>query len=220
MKQVLVALTVAVIFSIPAVSLAQPAMGPYFSGFIGATMPVDQDVSGFDLDDEVEFDTGINIGGTIGYDYGFLRLEGEVSYKEAEMKRVTDRISGDTYRDIDGSIAATAFMANIFVDFHNQGPVTPYLGGGIGFAGLYQDDISGTSTTDGFRTDLYRDDDDLVFAYQAGAGMEIAINRQFSLDLSYRYFGTSNATFNEDTPYDNEMEFASHNVSAGLRVRF
>jgi opacity protein-like surface antigen len=220
MRKMIVALTVAVIFCIPSVSLAQPDMGPYFSVFIGAAMPVDQDVAGFDLDDEVEFDPGINIGGTLGYDYGYLRLEGEISYKEAEIKRVTDRISGDSYRDIDGSVGVAAFLGNAFVDFHTQGPVTPYIGGGVGFAAVYQDDIDGTSTADGLRTRLYWSDDDLVFAYQAGAGVEIAISPMFSLDLSYRYFGTSNATFNEDTDIDNEMEFASHNVAAGLRIKF
>lgn len=220
MRKILFALTVAVIFSIPTVSLAQPTMGPYFSGFIGAAMPLDQDVSGFDLDDEIEFDTGINVGGTMGYDYGYLRLEGEISYKEAEVSRVNDRISGESFGDIDGSIGVLAFLANIFVDLHNQGPVTPYLGGGIGFAGMYQDDIWGRSSFDGAWIELYQDDDDLVFAYQAGGGVEIAISPAFSLDLSYRYFGTSNATFNEDTPFDNEMEFASHNVAAGLRMKF
>lgn len=220
MRKVLFALTVAVIFSIPTIALAQPGMGPYFSGFIGATMPLDQDVYGFDLDDEIEFDPGINIGGTIGFDYGYLRLEGEISYKEGEVSGVTDRISGESFRDIDGTIGALAFLANLFVDLHNQGPITPYFGGGIGFAGLYQDDIYGRSTFDGTWTELYESDDDMVFAYQVGAGVEIMIAPAFSIDLSYRYFGTSEATFNDDTPLDNEMEFTSHNVTAGLRVMF
>jgi len=201
-------------------SATPPIQGAYVSGFIGAAVPADTDVSGFDLDDRVEFDPGVNIGGTGGFDFGLWRLEGELSYKHGEITSVTDRISGIRYRDIDGSVGAMAMMGNLFLDLHNQSPITPYLGGGAGFAAMHLSETSGTSTFSGNRIELYQSDDDTVFAYQVGAGLEIALSSMLSLDLSYRYFGTSRASFNDDTSFDNELRFESHNAAAGIRVTF
>lgn len=197
-----------------------PLQGAYVSGFIGAAVPEDADVTGFDLEDRVRFDPGINIGGTGGFDYGMLRLEAELSYKQGEIASVVDRISGIRYRDIDGRVGALAMMGNVFLDLHNQSLITPYLGGGVGFAALHLSDTFGTSTVSGDRFELYRSDDDTVFAYQAGAGLEIALSGMLSLDLSYRYFRTSRASFNDDTSFDNELKFESHNAAAGIRVKF
>ena len=50
--------------------------------------------------------------------------------------------------------------------------------------------------------------------------MEISLNQNLSLDLGYRYFGTSNAKFDSDFASVTEMKFESHNAMAGLRVKF
>jgi len=200
-------------------------MGPYVSGFIGVTFPTDTTATGHDfnagrdLNDRVGFDPGVNVGGTGGFDFGFLRLEGELSYKHGEINKVDDRISGIRYNDIDGRIGVLAMMGNAFLDLHNPSPITPYFGGGIGFAAIHQSDTEGRDTSTGLRTRLYRSDDDTVFAYQAGAGLEIALSRMLSLDVGYRYFGTSNASFN-DSSIENKMKFESHNAAVGLRVKF
>lgn len=221
MKRLLLAILVLATLAIPTISSATPPReGPYFSGFIGMAFPSDVDSTGFDLNDRVEFDPGFNIGGTAGFDFGVMRMEAELSYKEREISRVTDRISGVRYRGVDGSLEATALMGNLFFDLHNQSPVTPYFGGGVGFATLHQSDIFGTDSGTGSRVELYQSDDDAVLAYQAGAGLEIAMNRQLSLDLGYRYFRTTRASFNSDTLFDNEMRFESHNASIGFRVKF
>jgi len=221
MKKSLLAFLALAILAIPTICLAAPpTFGPYVSGFVGAAVTADTDVTGSNFDDRVEFDPGINIGGTVGFDYGFMRLEGELSYKQAEIARVIDRIGAETFRNVDGRIGALAVMGNIFFDLHNPSPVTPYLGAGVGFAALHQSDTFGTSTAFGDRQLLYQSDDDSVFAYQAGAGLEIALSSMLSLDLSYRYFRTSRASFNEDTNIDNELRFESHNGAVGIRVKF
>jgi opacity protein-like surface antigen len=166
----------------------------------------------------VEFDPGVNIGGTGGFDFGFVRLEGELSYKHGEMTSITDRDTGDRIRNVDGSLGALAMMFNGFFDLHNDTPVTPYLGGGIGFAALHLSDTFGTDALG--RGLVYTEDDDTVFAYQAGAGLEIALNRMLSLDVGYRYFGTSKARFDSDLNFTDELKFESHNGAVGLRVKF
>lgn len=218
----------ALLLAIPSICAAAPHTGPYVSGFIGISVPRDSDVTteGFNVtgtfNDQVEFDPGISIGGTGGYDFGFLRLEGEISYKYSEIKSIVDQTDNYRFRNPDGNLGVAAFMANAFFDMHNQSWVTPYLGGGIGFATLHLSDTFGTDTrnTPINRPLLYAEDDDTVFAYQAGAGVEIALNRSFSLDLGYRYFGTDTATFNKNSDQWNSLKFESHNATVGFRVTF
>ncbi len=211
-----------------AVSAAPARPGAYFTGFIGASIPQNTGVSTFDFDlnrtfdEQISFDPGIFIGGTGGYDFGMVRLEGEVSYKQAEIKKVTDQSDGFQYRNPDGRLGAFAMMFNAFLDLHNDTPVTPYLGGGIGFASLYLSNTFGTDTRGGTATRvlLYPEDYDTVFAYQLGAGLDIAINRRFSLDLGYRYFNTDRATFSNDFLTSSGIRYESHNVAIGFKVKF
>jgi opacity protein-like surface antigen len=162
---------------------------------------------------------GIYVGGTGGYDFGIIRLEGELSFRDAEMKTITDRDTGDRYHNIDGNLGVLAMMVNAFFDLHNNTPVTPYVGGGIGLAAFNLDDTYGTDSG-GSRAFIYSDGDDTVFAYQVGGGLEIALNRMLSLDLGYRYFVTDTATFDDDWSRSTRFKYESHNGSLGLRLKF
>lgn len=222
MKKSLLSFIALAFLAIPSLSMAAPPQpGPYVSGFLGATVPNDADVSSFNYNDKVEYDVGVYAGGTGGYDFGWLRMEGELSYRRAHPSRVNDRITGQTFTGIndDGGIGIFSMMGNMFVDIHNPSPVTPYLGGGIGFAAMHQDDTLGTSNTWN-RVILYQADDDTVFAYQVGAGLEVTLTRMFSLDFSYRYFRTATAHFNKGSGVENDLKFDSHNAAAGLRIKF
>lgn len=217
-------------FLIPAVSWsASEKPGPYVSGFIGVTIPQDKNVNSTSFDgatfrtfsDRVEFDPGLNIGGTGGYDFGFVRLEGEMSYKYSEIKSITAS-DGFRFGRPDGNLGVFAIMGNGFFDLHNASNVTPYLGGGIGFANMHLSETFGIDTSG--EVPLYPEDDDTVFAYQVGAGVGIALNRRLTLDIGYRYFGTSRAKFRnilvngDDGTAD--FKFESHNAAIGLRVKF
>ncbi len=89
------------------------------------------------FNDRVEFDPGIHIGGSGGFDFGFLRIEGELAYKNGEMSSITEKISKVKYANVDGRVGVSSMMFNVFLDLRNPSPVTPYIGGGIGFATLY-----------------------------------------------------------------------------------
>jgi opacity protein-like surface antigen len=223
MKVHFIILVALVTLAIPALCAATPPRpGPYMSGFVGVSVPQNADVTSYDYvadksySDRVEFDPGINIGGTAGYDYGFLRLEGELSYKHGEIATITDQINGQRFHNADGNLGALAVMFNGFFDLHNDSPVTPYVGGGIGFAAMH---LSDTFVSE-YGPPIYQQDDDSVFAYQAGAGLEIAFNQRLSLDLGYRYFATSKAKFGSDRDITTELKFQSHNVAIGLRVKY
>lgn len=226
MKKSVTCIIVLCFMVIPALSWgASVRPGPYVSGFIGATVTRNTEVSSSQFsngglvpfNDQVEFDPGLNIGGTGGYDFGYMRLEGEMSYKYAEMSNITTA-EGVRFGNPDGgSIGVFAMMANAFVDLHNSGPITPYFGGGVGFANLYLSGDFGDVTANG--TFFYPEDDDTVFAYQAGAGLGIALNRRLTLDIGYRYFGTARATFSNG--FDSaSLKYESHNAAVGVRVKF
>jgi opacity protein-like surface antigen len=215
-------------FALPAVSLAAPPRpGGYMSIFVGASTPQDSDVTISEFNPvsvrqtQVQYDPGLNIGGTAGYDFGYVRLEGELSYKRGEFNSVTDPSSGTRYVNMDGHIGATAVMVNTFFDLHNESPITPYLGGGLGFATLNLSDAKGVDASTGaLNYHVLQSDDDNVFAYQVGGGIEVGLTRCLSLDLGYRYFATSNASFHKDWPNTTDLKLQSHNAAVALRVKF
>lgn len=241
MKTYLIAIVTLLAFSIPALSAAAPGRpGPYFSGFLGVSIFEDINLSSYDyqysdsFDEELEFDPGILIGGTGGYDFGFMRVEGELSYRGAEIDSIKSESNNYTVHDVDGDFGVFAGMINVFFDLHNDSPITPYLGGGIGAATLYLSDTDGyvTSGNNTYYRRLYRDSDDTVFAYQLGGGVDIALNNRFSIDVGYRYFKTDNAHLDsydyyyDDYYYDsyypttNSTHFESHNAMVGFKVKF
>jgi len=223
--------TIAILVTLMAPALSQatpPKPGSYMSGFIGVTLPEDTTVSSENFftnesfSDRAELYPGINIGMTGGFDFGYLRLEGELSYKNAEIREIVDQTDNFHFRNVDGDLSALAMMFNGFVDLHNDSPITPYFGGGLGFASLYLSDTFGTDTRGGTttRTQLYLDDVDSVFAYQVGAGVEIALSPVLSLDLGYRYFGTTRARFDDSFDQITRLKLESHNAAAGFRLKF
>lgn len=192
----IVAATLATLL-IPCLARAEsPRPGPYVSWFLGGAVPQDRHADscspGGPFGDRVEFDPGITVGGSGGYDFGYVRLERELACRQGEIASVCDATNTIGFTNMHGSLGAFSVMANCFFDLHNGPPVPPYVGG-IGFATLYLDDTSGV--WNGVRYQLYDSDDDTVFAYQVGAGMDFTVNRYFSVDLGYRYFATGKGRF-------------------------
>lgn len=225
MRKSILAIAAVAALMIPAICSATPPVpGPYVSVFAGVSVPEDAKATTYDyflnegFNDRVEFDTGVYAGGTAGFDFGFVRLEGELAYRYSDIKSVTDQFSGIKFQNIDGNLGAFSFMANAFVDLHNSTPITPYFGGGAGFAVL---DLSDTFAGTPAPVLLYPSGNQAVFAYQVGAGLEIALNRMFSLDVGYRYFGTDDADIESDNYLSTtKMKLESHNAMVGLRMKF
>jgi outer membrane autotransporter protein len=223
MKSYLMAVCTLLIFAIPSLSTAATGRpGPYFSAFLGTSFARDANVSGFDsfdntsFNDQVTFDPGVYLGGTGGYDFGFLRLEGELSYRNAQLDKITNS-NNFRFRSVDGDLGAFASMFNVFFDLHNPSNVTPYLGGGIGFTTLHLSETTGFDSAG--KLILYDDSSDTVFASQVGAGVDIALNRNFSLDVGYRYFITEKANLEGDFISSN-LRFESHNAMVGFKFKF
>lgn len=229
MKKPALHIVILAILVIPAISIAESAVsGAYISGLIGVQAAKDTDASSTDFvtgnayNDRVEFDPGLNIGVTGGYDFGIVRLEGELSYKNAEIKAVTNQVTSERFHDTYGDVGVMAMIFNGFIDLHNNTPVTPYFGGGIGFASVQLSDTLATRRVGNTaqRVLLYGAGDDTVFAYQFGGGVDIAMNRHFSLDIGYRYFSANRAHIDSDQDILTNLKFASHTTALGFKYRY
>jgi len=227
-KSLVLICALAAMLAVPAASFALPGRpAGYLSVFLGASAPQDTTVTISEFNPvttknaEVQFDPGINAGVCGGYDFGFFRLEGEMSYKNNEITGVNEPTYGIRYVNVDGHLGVFSMMLNGFFDLHNESPVTPYLGGGMGFANLNLSTTRGVDANLGVQNNhIFGADQDTVFAYQAGAGLEFALNRRLSLDLGYRYFGTGRASFRKDWPNSTDMRLGSNNAQVGFRVKF
>jgi opacity protein-like surface antigen len=202
---------------VPTSAFARGGRG-YIGAFLGANFGEDTTISDYSYTwttyhDNIEFDPGVYVGGIAGVDFGMLRLEGELSYRNSDVDRIDLEGIGSVHGG-DGNVGALAMMFNAFIDLDMGGPVTPYLGGGIGFANLSVDDIPYYDAYDYY--DYYDDgDDDTVFAYQLGAGLAFNINRNMVIDVGYRYFGTEEADFEYAS-----MDYQSHAVMLGFRYTY
>jgi opacity protein-like surface antigen len=219
MKKTLLAAVMIATLTLPALASAAGKPGGYFSGFLGFNQTKDATMETTDFlaipvttfNDKLEFDPGIYIGGTGGYDFGLLRLEGELSFRNAEINRV------NTDRAVDRNLGMLAMMINGWFDLENPSPVTPYWGAGIGLVSLYLDDDYFDRTTG---DPVFYEDTASTYAFQAGGGLEISITPRFSLDLGYRFFKTGTATFDKHFDIENKLKVESHNMALGFRAKF
>lgn len=194
--------------------------GFYVAARFGLALQQDFTAADDNAEAEVSPDVFGFIGaGALGVNLGRgLRLEGEVSYSKSDLDKTditgTGSFSGLSLDldDVDGSVSTLSFMANGAFEFTNNSAFTPYVMGGLGGAIVSISDWKTGSV------EIAEDDDDFVFAYQLGAGINLAIDERVSFDLEYRYFATTDPTFT-DVDADYDAEFSSHNVMLGMRYK-
>lgn len=182
--------------------------GPYVSGNLGLAVASDSDVTDSTVPGttiEIESDSGMALGVAAGYGFANnTRLEGEIAYQKNDL----DKARALGVVGLTGDTSSLALLLNGYYDFVNKSPMTPFISAGVGLARVDVNDMNMPGS--GFPN---ANDDDTVFAYQLGAGVGYAVNAKVSLDVKYRYLGTSDPEF--DTT---DVEYSSHNVYAGIRV--
>jgi opacity protein-like surface antigen len=89
------------------------------------------------------------------------------------------------------------FLANVILSYPiPRSIVTPYIGVGVGGA----NDIFDAGNN--FGGEVYGSENDVVFAWQAFAGLRFQLNPWMSLGIGYKYFATGSQTFSYP-PYPN-----------------
>lgn len=169
--------------------------GWYMSGSFGVSLNDDADggasialPAGTTYSISMEYDPGYFVKFAPGYNFGTIRLEGELSYRTDDMDQLNETlITGEgTTRvssQLSGSDTTTElFLINAYYDFLEGKTVQPYITGGIGVA----------------RTKMHilaLHDQDSLFAYQVGAGLSYNVIENVVVDFGYRYFSTKDIEF-------------------------
>lgn len=198
--------------------------GVYFGANMGAVFLEDSSVSapvGSSFD--IEYDSGMSYGILLGYDAGTYfsksgNTSGRLEIEYARRSNDADEVEENgVFRPVGGEAIVDSLMINSWVDFRTESPFRPYLGGGLGAARLTLDDAG------------FSDDDDIRFAYQAGAGIGLPIGNHLTISVGYRYFSMLDATLRAETldpetdavqEREYDIEYSSHNIDVGFRFRF
>ena len=166
----------------------------------------------FDLDVKETWALGFKLGYTPPQ-AKYFSFEFEFSYLSPDIDRTVLAQAGTDYVSIDEASATLKnFMFNVIAKYP-EGRIHPYLGVGLGLSYV---EVDGT-----FRARLgavnytaYDSDDDMAFAWQILAGVDIDLTNNLVLDLGYRYFYTKPQF--EVT----EIEYKTSMFTAGLKFLF
>lgn len=195
--------------------------GPYIGLQGAATFQREADNSGSDLHITSKYNSGYNVAGVLGWNYGQnWRAEAEIGYRRNGLdKLVVDKATGtglaggQTYA-AHGHLGTTDVMGNLWYDFNMGDGWKPYVGGGIGWAHINANNVS----TNGVPL---VDDTSNVFAYQLGAGIGYALTPRTTVSVDYRYFATKDPTFTDTaTGTQFNSQYRTNNVGLSLRYRF
>lgn len=189
--------------------------------------------SNFDLD------SGLNVLGAVGCDYGNYRLEAEVGYQQNKLKSGVDNVDGQIQYypgegspyEMRGDVTVLSLMGNGYYDFHLGGGVDFYATAGVGVAQVSFKDVNFVNNYDPVYDVLYDNpnpgynDHETTLAYQVGAGLAFPIADNIKLDLRYRYFATTDFTYTNDLSNPTvasgmNTNIVSHSALVGLRVEF
>lgn len=160
---------------------------------------------------------GFLAGVALGFDYADgIRTELEYRYASSQIDSVTtNNLTGPvTATSANDDLNAHFIFSNFYFDFYNQTRLTPFIGGGIGGAVVENEN--------GAR--------DAALAYQGRAGVAVAINNGFSVDVEYIYVRTNKLVygpgvddFTPTGPFDTNISgdrYEASSVMISLRKQF
>jgi OOP family OmpA-OmpF porin len=221
----------AIAVALASTALATPAVArdhSFYAGLEGGGMMVEDMHLGYEdptlnINDayRVNFGTGYDIDAVAGYDFGFFRLEGELSYKHAGVDGIngTDvRILPDTTGMLDGGrVNVLSGMINALLDFGSDDGLQGYIGGGVGMANIKMSAATGTVGAHSFS------DSDSRFAMQAIAGVRYPVSQNIDVGLKYRFFDIQHAKFSGDfgtTPFEFSSNYRSNSLLLSVLYNF
>jgi len=176
----------------------------------------------------VNYSTGYGGQVAVGYQLEApIRVELEFFYTSANVANLTS--NGATVPGT-GSLSSFSGLVNVYYDSPKlaDSPFRVYVGGGIGFASVNANGIAFSNLP---FTGFIADRNNFVnappvnaavatFAYQGRAGVSYDLSANTTLNLGYRYFGTSNADLVGSVLRFNAASLSSSNIELGIRVGF
>ena len=163
--------------------------GPYFRVGIGPSFYQNGRLTGFGgpFSARVEYNEGLASDVAVGYAFNqYVATDFELGFNGAEINNV-DASGFNTHNSY---LYNFPFLANVILSYPiPQSIVTPYIGVGVGGA----NDVFDAGNN--FGGEVSGSQNDVVFAWQAFAGLRFQLNPQISIGIGYKYFGTGNPTF-------------------------
>ncbi len=176
----------------------------------------------------VNHEIGYAVGGNIGYDFGMIRAEFEVGYKnnnldsiviEKAIPAIPSRFAtpaGSVHESADGNARVLSFMANALLDFGGTDlGFGAYVGGGAGVARvqhhIYQTAKFGPA---------WNDDSETGFAWQVLAGIYKPITDHVDIGLKYRFFNVPDVDTFTTNGLATHTRYRSHSVMLTLAYNF
>jgi opacity protein-like surface antigen len=198
----------AVAVAAAALAIASPASAKFYIFGTGSWTSVsDADTYQGGINGTLEHESGWGFAGGIGYIIGpKLRSELEIGYRTNDVERLSAPAFSVPAGAATGDVSVFSGMVSAYYDIVTWGPITPYLGAGVGFGDIEVDITSGG---------VNRTHSDTAFAYQGMAGVRYAVTSAVDVKLGYRYFALLNPNFGPT-----ESEYASHNVEFGVAFKF
>ncbi len=215
-------------------AIASPAVARDGSGYVGvdlgATLVEDTKL---DFDDDVirinnaiapDYNTGWDVGLVGGYDFGLIRAELDLAYKNAGVNEVvlgSNVCTSDQncILDADGDGSALTAMVNLLFDFGGNDSVGGFVGAGVGMARISIDtDFSGTFPTIP-TTGFGFDDEDSALAWQLLAGLRFPVSENIDAGVKYRFLNTRKLEFTDGADRLSG-HWRSHSLLASLTYNF
>ena len=167
-----------------------------------------------------------------GYSFFGFRPEAELSYRQvglsgfqyssfsqdgAELSPAALDALNDSIVVKSGSLGVLGAMANLWFDIPTGTPLSPFLGGGVGFGRVTLDSRSSARLSGVSVLREFPESSASAFAFQAGAGL--------SVSLGYRLYGTSEATLAWNAKGSSADEILRisvllHSIDIGVSYRF
>jgi len=209
------AMSADLIIDTPAEPIAVSAPGDwYVSLFAGGVWSPEieadynDDVVGYDITTDLGLAFGIAVGTKV---FENVRIEAELSGTVNSISEAYEEDDDFLYPDFDGSVSALYLLGNVWFDLDTGSGFTPYIGGGVGVAGVDVNFEQWDWELDGGG-----------FAYQLGAGVKVDVADNIALDLGYRFKSVPGVTVDDVDGDDDWLTFdlQSHVFQAGLTFSF
>ena len=183
---------------------------PYISGKLGFSK-IDTDYKwtdsaggeSYSQDDTI---AGISIAAGLSMPVVFGAVRTELEYRQNDDAE--DKIANL----IETSVETQSLMLNAYVDFDTGTKLTPYIGGGIGYA-----KVEGTMKEPLYGNEASMDDNN--FAWQLGVGASYNITKNMAVDAGYRYidFGDFSETSADEK---DTLDVTANEFYIGARYTF
>ena len=194
------------------VQVEEMAGGWYLRGDIGVGA---QDFKSFDFTqtnsafvwpaswriDQKEFGSGVFGGGGVGFQWNsWLRFDATAEYRaKSKFKAIgsyTEFCPGGRCFDVyDGNHSAIVVLANAYIDLGTWMCLTPFIGGGVGFAQHRVSALTDVGFISNGTTGFGYGQNDFTetkFAWALHAGVAYNVNNNFKMELAYRYLNMGN----------------------------